>query len=82
MTEFKADKMAEQLDSVAEKRGIKVEKTDKTDSIISSQLKALLAQKLWGTTAYYQVYNSLLDEDFVRALDVIDKKNVSNVCGL
>ncbi|MBO7168916.1 MAG: PDZ domain-containing protein [Rikenellaceae bacterium] len=82
MTEFKADKMAEQLDFVAEKRGIKVEKTDKTDSIISSQLKALLAQKLWGTTAYYQVYNSLLDEDFVRALDVIDKKNVSNVCGL
>jgi carboxyl-terminal processing protease len=74
--------MAEELDTEAAKRGIKVEKTDKADSVIQSQLKALLAQKLWGTTAYYRVYNSLLDDDFVRAMEIIDKKNEANVCGL
>ena len=82
MAEFKADKMAEQLDAEATKRGIKVEKTDSADSVIQSQLKALLAQKLWGTTAYYRVYNSLLDDDFVRAMDIIGKKIDTNVCEL
>ena len=82
MAEFKADKMAEELCVESEKRGIKAEKSNRTNAIIQSQLKALLAQKLWGTTAYYRVYNSLLDDDFVRAMEIIDKKNEANVCGL
>ena len=82
MAEFKADKMAEELSEEAEQRDIKVEKSDKTNPIIEAQLKALLAQKLWGTTAYYRVYNALLDEDFSSAMDIMDKKNDTNVCGL
>ena len=82
MAEFKADKMAEELSVEAEQRDIKIEKSDKTSPIIEAQLKALLAQKLWGTTAYYRVYNALLDEDFSSAMDIMDKKNDTNVCGL
>ena len=74
--------MAEELSVEAEQRDIKIEKSDKTSPIIEAQLKALLAQKLWGTTAYYRVYNALLDEDFSSAMDIMDKKNDTNVCGL
>ena len=71
MAEFDAQQMAAALDAEAAKRGIEVEKTNVVADVIKCQLKALLAQKLWGTTAYYRVYNALLDDDFARVMQII-----------
>ncbi len=74
MEEFNPEKMAEQLYEFATKKGIEYPETDLSDrnkESICHQLKALLAQKLWGTTEYYRVYNRLLDDDFERAIQLI-----------
>ncbi len=66
--------IATELAAAAEKRGIKAEQNDIKNNGIINQLTALVAQKLWGTTAYYQVYNRLMDDDFKRAMEIITKK--------
>ena len=38
---------------------------------ISIQIKALVAQRLWGATEYYRVINSGADEIFSRAMEVL-----------
>lgn len=47
------------------------EQLARSESSIKIQLKALIAQKLWGTSEYFYIYNKEKDEVFAKALEVL-----------
>jgi carboxyl-terminal processing protease len=62
---------------LAEKEGVKKdEKQYKlSEKLIKSQLKALIAQKLWDVTAFYKVVNQS-DDEVMKAVDVISSDDL------
>jgi carboxyl-terminal processing protease len=44
---------------------------------LAGQLKALIAQRLWGTSAYYQVFNASSDDVFARAREMLARPEIS-----
>lgn len=74
---FEVDKkVAKELVQFAKKEGIEENEAqfEKAAPLISARLKALIARGLWGTSAYYQVYNDLdpVDGSFKKALTMIE----------
>lgn len=69
------DGIIEQLLSFAEKE--KLERDDEAVKISGSDMrimiKALIARDLWTSNEYFRVVNALRDDDFSKALDVIDR---------
>ncbi len=75
-TSFEVDeKLSNELIEFAMNEGIdeNEEQYEKARELISSRLKALIARGLWGTSAYYEVYNELdpVDESFRKAISTI-----------
>lgn len=66
--------MIDALVSAADKKGIKPNPEQLAISLesIKTQLKALVAQKLWGMNEYYMVVNSSGDDIFDKAVEVIN----------
>ena len=67
------DKMLSELTELATQRDIEFNQTDfdRSARLISAQLKALIAQKLWGINEYYIIMNAEFDETFDKAIDVL-----------
>ncbi len=67
------DKMLSELTELATQRDIEFNQTefDRSARLIRTQLKALIAQKLWGINEYYIIMNAEFDETFDKALDVL-----------
>jgi len=67
------DKMLSELTELATQRDIEFNQTefDRSARLIRAQLKALIAQKLWGINEYYIIMNAEFDETFDKALDVL-----------
>jgi carboxyl-terminal processing protease len=58
--------------ALAEKEGVKKEEKQYllSERLIKSQLKALIAQKLWDVTAFFKVFNQS-DDEVIKAVEVI-----------
>jgi carboxyl-terminal processing protease len=58
--------------ALAEKEGVKKDEKQYalSEKLLKNQLKALIAQKLWDITAFYQVFNQE-DEEVTKAIEVI-----------
>lgn len=67
--------MIETLVGEAESKGIEPapEELAVSEALIKTQLKSLVAQKLWGLNEYYYILNSVGDEIYNTALDVITR---------
>lgn len=65
--------MMESLVADAQRKGIppSPEQLAISESVIKSQLKALIAQKLWGMNEYYHISNMSGDEIYDKAVEVI-----------
>lgn len=61
------------MTELATQRDIEFNQTDfdRSARLISAQLKALIAQKLWGINEYYIIMNAEFDETFDKAIDVL-----------
>lgn len=68
------DTLAAELAAFAESRGIERDAAgfETSRALIAAQLKALVAQRLWDTTAYYRVVHATHDEIFQRARAVME----------
>ena len=66
---FDAGALLSDLAGYAAAHGVERDEEGMTRSSgwIASQLKALVAQRLWGTTAFYRVSHATMDETFERA---------------
>lgn len=64
------DEMMERLVALGEQRGVKYDEKgmERARELIATQVKALIAQRLWDTTAYYRVINAESDPDFTAAI--------------
>lgn len=51
---------------------------DKSKKTLLIQLKALIARNLYDGEAYYYIYNKELNHSFIKALEVISKKQYKN----
>lgn len=69
------DNMLEQLTVFAEKEKLERNESDLETSKgeIGTMIKALIARDLWTTNEYFRVVNALRDDDFKKAMDVIDR---------
>ena len=65
--------MLDNLVALGTQRGIEYVEADMKTSttLLRSQLKALIAQKLWSMSEYYQVINGETDQMFAKALEVM-----------
>jgi carboxyl-terminal processing protease len=72
---FDATPLIAQLADYAAKNGIARDETGLATSRtwLASQIKALIAQQLWDTAAYYRVSHSTYDDTFIRALDMMTR---------
>ncbi len=68
------DTMLRKLVGAGIARGVEYNEAQMNESrvLLSNYLKALIAQRLWGTTEYYRVYNRTMDPEFARAVEVIN----------
>lgn len=66
--------MLDALVQLGEKRGVPYaeEGMQKSKGQIGVQLKALIAQKMWTMTEYFQVVNREADDFFAKAMEVLD----------
>jgi carboxyl-terminal processing protease len=73
--------MLDALVQFGEKRGepYSAEGMQKSGAYISTQLKALVAQKMWTMTEYFRVVNHQSDEFFTQAAEVLDHWEQYNV---
>ncbi len=64
-----------ELEALGKERGVEPdpEQLARSSREISAQIKALLAQKMWTTSEYYQVINSEVDEVFPEALRIFSE---------
>ena len=75
---FKVDeKVLSELTQMAEQKGVPFDKEgfDRSARKIGTQIKALLAQKLWGFNEYFVIMNAENDEVFAKALEVLKNWN-------
>ncbi len=65
--------MLDALVALGTQRGAEYVEADTTESapLFRSQIKALIAQKLWTTSEYYRVINAETDSMFAKALEVM-----------
>ena len=65
------------LEQMAEQKGVPFDKEgfDRSARQIGTQIKALLAQKLWGFNEYFVIMNAENDEVFAKALEVLKNWN-------
>lgn len=74
LADFEPDEAALQgLQAAAERKNIRPEGDDlaRSGGLIARQLKALIAQKLWGMNEYFLVWNQA-DETYRKALEILD----------
>lgn len=64
--------LTERLVALARQRGVDEdpEGLERSRRLIGAQVKALIAQRLWDTTAYYRIVNAENDPDFAAAVAV------------
>lgn len=74
---FDASRMMSELADYAAQKGVKPtgDEAERSRRVLASQLKALLAQKLWGTEEFYKVYNAEYDDDFAAAVKFLNTKD-------
>ena len=62
--------MTERLIALGRARGVEYDEKgmERSRRPIGAQIKALIAQRLWNTTAYYRVINAENDPDFAAAV--------------
>ncbi|MCC8062939.1 MAG: S41 family peptidase [Rikenellaceae bacterium] len=62
--------MAARLVELGKSRGVEYDEKgmERSRRLIEAQVKALIAQRLWDTTAYYRVINAESDPDFAAAV--------------
>lgn len=68
-----SDRMIDELVEMGDSRNIKYETESAEESLpgIRSYIKALIAQKMWDTTAYFRVINAEDDREFAKALELL-----------
>ena len=68
-----SEEVMSQLRAMAEKEGITYdeEQYKKSEPLIKTQLKALIARDIWDMNEYYQVMNST-NESVLRALEILN----------
>jgi len=71
------DNLMNDFFALAEKEGVKKddEQYPLSEKLINTQLKALIAQKLWDLTAFYKVFNKD-DNELTRAVEVIQNDDL------
>lgn len=71
-----SDALLNQLVEYAEKNGVKRkdEAIKRSDKLLRTQLKALIARNIWGNEGFYPVINSI-DNAYLKALDVLNHKS-------
>ena len=74
---FQLQKVLSELTQMAEQKGVPFDKEgfDRSARQIGTQIKALLAQKLWGFNEYFVIMNAENDEVFAKALEVLKNWN-------
>ena len=62
--------MMDRLVALGKERGVEYDEKgmERARRLIGTQIKALIAQRLWDTTAYYRVIQSAADPDFAAAV--------------
>lgn len=72
--DYKGDFMAEFV-AYAEKDEVKKSEEDlaRSAELIGIQLKSLIARNLFNGEAFYYVYNPLLDDAYIKAIEIIEK---------
>ncbi|MDP4282006.1 MAG: S41 family peptidase [Bacteroidota bacterium] len=65
--------------TASEKEGIKKDEKQyaASEALVKTQIKALIAQKLWDVTSFYKVFNHY-DDEVVKALEVIGNDQLFN----
>lgn len=74
---FEVDQaMLDRLVALGESRGVSPDPDglERSKEVIKTQLKALIAQRLWNTTEYYRIINADLDPEFAQALAALKQK--------
>ncbi len=68
-----SEAMIDRLVALGKERGVDEAPAELQRSLplIRTQMKALIAQRLWNTTAFYQVLNAERDPEFHRALELL-----------
>ncbi|MFT3739619.1 MAG: S41 family peptidase [Breznakibacter sp.] len=71
--------LVEQMKRVAEKENIKFKEEDfkRSELVINTQLRAIIARDLWGTSAYFEVINPVVNT-YQEALNLIENKELYN----
>ncbi|PZX17942.1 carboxyl-terminal processing protease [Breznakibacter xylanolyticus] len=71
--------LTNQLIEYAKKEGIDYDDADfkKSQSLITSQIKALFARDLWSSAEYFQIMNPLMDT-YNEAIKILEEKNKYN----
>ena len=69
-----SDEVLERLTALGESRGVKfdAEGFAVSEPLVRMQLKALAAQRLFGTGAYFQIVNPALSPAYARALAILE----------
>ena len=52
------------------------EEFSRSEQLILTQLKALVAQRLYGLEAFYRVVNPAYNEAYKKAMELLEKQNV------
>ena len=73
-----SDTLVGALKQQAEKSGVKFseEEFSRSEELIRTQLKALVAQRLYGLEAFYRVVNPAYNEAYKKAMELLEKQNV------
>ena len=70
-----SDALLDQLVAFAEKEKLerKEDEIETSKKEINVMIKALIARDLWTPTEYFRIINSMRDDDFEKAMEVIDR---------
>ena len=73
-----SDALVGALKQQAEKSGVKYSEEEflRSEQLIQTQLKALVAQRLYGLEAFYRVINPAYNEAYIKAMELLEKQYV------
>ena len=72
-----SERILEELSAFGEQRGVETNKQEMIESkdILKRNLKAILAQKLFDVSAFYQVINNSRDNTYHKAIEIIENES-------
>ncbi len=78
--EYDAEQLSKELISYAKKEGLDYDKEQyqRSERIINTRLKAMVAQNLWDYRKFYEIINDL-NESYLKAIDILEDGSYEKV---